>query len=148
MSISAHARPGKLARYSAAAAAVAAFAVAAAGCGKQEITQARLERDFAATYANLTAVRRDLLGQRRVPTRVDVSCGRENPNVPDAGTGEWRCVARPLTPVGSPSSYEVEVLATACWKALLRGFRDTTVRDRNGRTVPDPLYGFDGCLSV
>lgn len=130
-------------------AAVVVLLLAAAGCGRQEFTQAKLERDFARTYANLVEVERSIVGRPASAGRASASCARENPNAADAGPGEWRCRVSRSGPPSAAQEYEVELKANGCWRARRRGFRAPTIRAATtGRDVPAPTYGFDGCLAT
>lgn len=123
-------------------------ALVAAGCGRQEITRTKLEHDFRATYENLLGIKRELL-RTEIRGSAAAFCGREDPRVADAGSGEWRCRLRPAGKGVNAIEYEVEVTANGCWRATRRGFGARTVRDAaTGRVVPDPVAGFDGCLRV
>lgn len=107
-----------------------------------------LERDVGATYGNLLGIRGALI-RTEIRGSVAASCGREDPRVADAGSGEWRCRLRPAGEGVAAIEYEVEVRANGCWRATRRGFGARTVRDAaTGRVVPDPVAGFDGCLRV
>lgn len=135
--------------------AAVATAIAASGCGRVDITQARLQNDLGPTFSHLYILQQDLLGQPRInpPAQASVvACTKGSASVPDKGAGDWTCRVNWPAPDGTVRtiSYDVRVQPQGCYTAQgppsIVG--QQTLTAANGRTLPNPLYEFDGCFDT
>ncbi len=137
---------------------VLALSLGLIGCSNQDVTRPALERDISTVYGRLLIKRDQLL---RAPTpqalRVEASCYRGGPDQPDVGPGkDWRCDLHPVDTTGALAdvSYLVIARTNGCWSALVETLAATAdtvdvatmIVPSTGKSVPDPLGGFDGCL--
>jgi hypothetical protein len=139
---------------------VAALAILAGACEKQDVTKPVLDADVATVYANLQIKRDSLLGEpRRQNVLVQANCYRGGLKQPDVGAGkDWRCDVTEQDTSNEPNarSYLVIVRATGCWTALAESLSAkaetvdviTMTDPRTGADLPDPLGGFDGCVQA
>jgi hypothetical protein len=154
-------------RHPVALAAVAAMLLAAGGCGTVDITGARLQDNVGSTYLNMYVLQQRLLGRADPPVPLDSSVancakggfggggrvGRPDPTTPDRGAGDdWVCQVRWLGPNGliDTLTYDVRVQPAGCYTAQgpASVVGQQNMRAADGRTVPNPLYEFDGCLDI
>jgi hypothetical protein len=127
----------------------------AAGCGPVDVTRSRLEAQVGPTFRNMYVLQQHLLGHTElvVPARTSAaSCIKGSRSTPDSGPGDWTCQVHWPAPDGQLQtlSYDVKVQPVGCYTAqgpaLLVGAQ--YLHAVNGRTVPNPLYEFDGCLRL
>lgn len=139
----------------AAAGAAGAALLLTAGCGPVDVTRARLEAQVGPTFRNMYVLQQRLLGHTElaVPARTSVaSCIKGSASTPDQGPGDWTCQVHWPAADGrlQTLSYDVKVQPVGCYTAqgpaLLVGAQYLHAVD--GRTVPNPLYEFDGCLRL
>ena len=138
---------------------VSAIALATlAGCSNQDVTAPRLETDIATVYTHLLVKRNELLAsppQQHV--QVNANCYRGGKDQPDIGPGkDWRCDLKIADETGPmrDMTYLVIARTSGCWAALVESLAATAdnidvatmVVPSTGKSVPDPLGGFDGCL--
>jgi ABC-2 type transport system permease protein len=125
----------------------------AAGCGGSAITEDRVERALAATFANLVPEQLARMGLARVSAsslRVAASCYRRAGG--RAGAGEWACTVVWAGPNGATlrDNFEVSVGSNGCYTAALGATESQlggpTVTGRDGQPIRNLLYGFDGCF--
>ncbi|GLY84994.1 hypothetical protein [Actinoallomurus iriomotensis] len=132
----------------------AALLAASAGCGTVDITRAKLQDDVGPTYRNMYVLQHRLLGQDAdAPAQLATAdCAKGGPETPDEGPGDdWTCqVYWPVNGTLQTLSYEVQVKATGCYTAQGPAYNvgRQDLHDPDGRTVPNPLYAFDGCLNT
>jgi hypothetical protein len=139
----------------AASAAVAAVAVLA-GCGPVDITRAKLQADFGPTFRNMYVLQQHLLGNTplTVPARTSkASCSKGGTGTADQGPGDnWVCLVDWPAPDGHIEGlgYEVSVKPEGCYTAQgpATYVGQQTMRAADGRSVPNPLFEFYGCLNT
>lgn len=148
-------------RRAAGAVGVSLVALAAAagltGCAGTGITRARLQSSVARTFANLWVLQQQAQGHAALPAgslRSQAICTRTSPGTPDVGPGnDWVCnlawlAAGPSTAV--TAVYDLSVKPDGCYTADGDGTpsldEQPTIIDRRGRSVPNPLWQFDGCF--
>lgn len=137
-------------------AAVGLGGVAIATSKGTAITRPRLERSVATSFDNVYSQQAALLGHKGVTPssmRTKIMCDK-GPGVPQSGPGTgWNCLASwhdPSVPMPSTGygKLEVSVHTNGCYTvgapSTLVGYQ--TITDKNGRTVNNPAYEFDGCL--
>jgi hypothetical protein len=129
--------------------------LAAAGCGPVDVTKTRLEAQVGPEFQNMYVLQQHLLGHTElvVPPRTSTAtCLKGSTSTPDAGPGDWTCQVHWPAPDGhlETLSYDVKVQPVGCYTAqgpaLMIGAQYLHAFD--GRTVPNPLYEFDGCLRL
>jgi hypothetical protein len=128
----------------------------AAGCGNGQITASRLQADVGPTFRNMYVLQQHWLGHDDPYTRGDTGtavCTKGGPNMPDVGPGDdWVCLVHWPSPSGitEPISYDVQVQAGGCYTAdgPATTIGQQTMQAADGRTVPNPLYAFDGCIDI
>lgn len=129
--------------------------LATAGCGSVDVTRSRLEAQVGPTFRNMYVLQQHLLGHTElvVPARTSAaSCLKGSRSTPDSGPGDWTCQVHWPAPDGQSQtlSYDVKVQPVGCYTAqgpaLIVGAQYLHAVD--GRTVPNPLYEFDGCLRL
>lgn len=136
----------------AALATVAVAAVALAGC-TPDVTRQRLEADIAISYSHQLDLFRTYRGKPAAHLRPGAECHRSGQHRGDQGPGSWSCRMTYRDPdTGRPAAVReiVPVGGDTCYQALNPDFSGRpTLRDaRTRRTVPNPLFQFDGCLNV
>ena len=131
--------------------AVAAGALATAGCDGTGVTAQRLQRSLAPTFARLYVQQQLTLGNPRPDPRV-----KGTPSDVQQGAGnDWLCAvsflaAGPGTEV--TASYVVDMHTDGCYAAdgdgpaSLNGSR--TITGPGYRQVPNPLWLIDGCFDI
>ena len=137
---------------------VLALSFALTGCSNQDVTRPALERDVSTVYGRLL-IKRDQTLSAPIPQglHVDATCYRGGPDQPDIGPGkDWRCDLHPVDTTGALAdvSYLVIARTNGCWSALVETLAATAatvdvatmIVPSTGKSVPDPLGGFDGCL--
>jgi len=138
---------------------VVALAVAATlgGCATDGgITRGRLQAAVGPTFQRMYLLQQSIEGHQDPYTRPDTSvasCTRGGPSTPDDGPGaDWICVVHWPSPSGitEPVAYDVSVQPGGCYTA--EGPATTvgqqTIPDGGGKSVPNPLLAFDGCLRI
>jgi hypothetical protein len=126
------------------------------GCGTDRITAASLQANLGPTFRNMYVLQQHWMGHDDPYTRADTSvavCTKGGPSEPDVGPGDdWLCVVHWPSPSGitEPISYDVRVQAGGCYTAdgPATTIGQQTMPTADGRTVPNPLYEFDGCLNI
>jgi hypothetical protein len=134
----------------------AAVVLTAAGCGNAGITRAGLQADVGPTFLHMYRLQQQWEGHDDPFTTADTavaSCTKGGPSTPDSGPGDdWVCVVHWPSPSGitEPISYDVRVQPGGCYTAdgPATTIGQQTMQTSDGRTVPNPLYEFDGCLNV
>jgi hypothetical protein len=123
------------------------------GCGSGGVTSNRIEDAVATTFANLISVQRTIVGMSPMDAaelRTSASCHKIGPG-DNRGPGEWKCV---LTSPGPGSlfrdTYDLSVTTDGCYTARSDGSHmgGPTLPTRNGETVTNLLYVFDGCFDT
>ena len=143
---------------------VAWFALAVtAACGPSPITTERLERSVGPTFNNLVRAQLDRMGFtpptagglaviaacQKVATGSGTAGSFEN-----RGSGEWQCAIDWHTANGQTlrDTYDLAVGADGCYAATIDGAESQvggpTVQTRDGRTVRNLLYTFEGCFDT
>jgi hypothetical protein len=128
----------------------------ASGCAGGGITRAGLQSDVGPTFRNLYVLQQQWLGHSDQDTTPDTSlasCTKGGASTPDSGPGDdWVCVVHWPSPSGitEPIAYDVRVAANGCYTAdgPASTIGQQTMQTTDGRTVPNPLYAFDGCLNL
>jgi hypothetical protein len=127
-----------------------------AGCASTGITATRLERALGPTFANLIQTQGTLLGLAPVDVpalHVSAACHRIGPGTDDKGGGDWLCTVQ-WSPPGYRGvwhdSYDVSVTNDGCYTATADGeeghLGGPRIARRDGATVTNLLYAFDGCF--
>ncbi len=148
-----HRTPGR--RFAGALAVSAALALSA--CGPSPITEDRIERAIAPTFANLVHLQISRVGLPPLPAsdiRVTASCTRLTPGDSRAGAGDWACAlvwAGPNTR-SVQDRYEVSVTPDGCYTATVDAAEaqlgGPTFTTPDGRTLRNLLYAFEGCFQT
>jgi hypothetical protein len=126
-------------------------------CSNQDVTRSALQADVSTVYARLHQKRQQLQGAPTTEVRVAATCYRGGPDQPDIGPGkDWRCDLKPSDSNGQlpDVTYLVNARTNGCWAALIETLAATAdnvdvatmIDPRTGKSVTDPLGGFDGCL--
>jgi hypothetical protein len=139
-------------------AALATGACALCGCGSTEITSTRLERALAPTFANLIETQESMLGKPPLDVsslRASATCTRIGPGTATSGGGDWQCTVAWFAPGRRGAlfdSYELSVTTDGCYTATSDGqdghLGGPRLTLRNGTTVTNLLYAFDGCFDT
>jgi hypothetical protein len=136
--------------------AVGLGSIAVATSSGSTITQPRLDRSVATSFANAYSQEAVLIGHRGIsPSSLHAKtmCDK-GPGLPQNGPGTgWICLTSwtdpnvPMPPTGY-GKLEVSVHSNGCYTvsspSTLIGYQ--TINDSRGRTVNNPAYEFDGCL--
>jgi hypothetical protein len=120
------------------------------GC-TPDTTRERVEHDVATTFAHSYVQSEQVQGHPERPATVDATeCHSGLNKKADAGPGSWHCTVSWVDPTGGKhdDGYVVLIDALGCYQAFSDEERDATVTATDGRTVPDPRVGFDGCYDV
>jgi hypothetical protein len=142
------------------AAAVVALLVAAALSQRSGgVTRSKIEDAVAPTFANLVDVQVSRLGAPRVEAaslHAYAQCQKVGATREAHGAGDWTCsigwyVRGQMTgPVHD--KYDLSVTSDGCYTATADGTEahvgGPTVTARDGSTVGNLLYAFDGCFDV
>jgi hypothetical protein len=137
-------------------AAGAVLSLAIGGCSNGTITAADLQADIGPLFRNMYVLQQQWLGHDIAYTTADTSvasCTKGGVSTPDVGPGDdWVCVVHWPSPSGitEPIAYDVSVQSGGCYTASgpATTIGQQTMQTSNGRTVPNPLYAFDGCLDL
>ena len=130
--------------------------VALYGCGSRGVTPAGLEKAFAPTFANLVHVQESMLGLPAVDAsllQATATCRRVGPGSHDAGGGSWKCTVEWSIPgQRGPvhDSYDLSVSMDGCYAATVdeAHLGGPTLKKRDGSSVINLLYAFDGCFDA
>jgi hypothetical protein len=123
------------------------------GCGQSPITQARIERALAPTFAKLVHHQVEWLDLPAVETddlAVTASCRKlAEKNV---GSGEWSCILDWKSPDRQTlrDTYDLFIGTDGCYMATVSGenLGGPTLKASDGRDVRNLLYAFDGCFDT
>jgi ABC-2 type transport system permease protein len=147
---------GRQLRVLAIAVALIALLGVVSNLGPTSITDSKLDRSIALTFANLTALQQTDLG-RHVPagSHLDDSaiCSRQGVKHPYRGPGDnWLCdvyVPKLLNGV-TEVNYDVAVKPNGCYTAdgPESFIGPLTIHRRNGPPIVNPLFRFSGCFEV
>jgi hypothetical protein len=126
--------------------------VALIGRGGSDVTKARLEHAIAPTFANLYVQRANILDESGITITsiaASASCDRGGPTVRDVGPGsDWICQIAFHDDHGQTQNGKFEVQAKADATYVAGGpsklVGQATLTDKAGRTVPNPVFEFDG----
>jgi ABC-2 type transport system permease protein len=135
---------------------LAALTVGACGCNSTGVTATKVERALAATFANLVQTQGVTLGVAPVDVpsvRATASCHRVGPGTEARGPGDWLCSIQ-WSPPGYRGtwrdSYDLSVSSDGCYTATADGeeghLGGPRLTRRDGSTVTNLLYAFDGCF--
>jgi len=146
---------------------LAGIALLATGCGTSGITGASLAANVGPTFRNMYRLQQRLLGDADQSTADNAwaRCFRGGAVKPGAtavpgstrnsgsgaGTG-WTCLVHWPAPDGHTQTlgYELSVQPNGCYTAQgpsgYVGQQD--IRTPEGKTVTNPLFEFDGCLTI
>jgi hypothetical protein len=142
-----------------ASAAVALLVAAALHPRSGGVTQSKVEDAVASTFANLVEVQVSRLGAPRVEAaslHAYAQCLKVGPTREARGAGEWTCnigwYVRGQTMGPVHDKYDLSVTSDGCYTATADGTEahvgGPTVTARDGSTVGNLLYAFDGCFDV
>jgi hypothetical protein len=130
--------------------------VVASGCGSGGVTAGRIEKAVGATFANLIQVEEAMLELPPVDAaalRVAASCTKIDPANRAGGPGEYKCTLSWYAPGQRRSlrdAYDVSVTTDGCYTAKVDGeeahLGGPTITRRDGRTIANVVYAFDGCF--
>jgi ABC-2 type transport system permease protein len=133
-------------------------AVWTAGCGSSPITQGRIERALASTFANLVHLQVSWMGLPAIaPLELDVtaSCRKvaaDGTTPGSAGGGDWTCAVNWNGPDRRVvrDLYDLFVTTDGCYTATVEGeaLARPTLNTADGRTVKNLLYVFEGCFDT
>jgi hypothetical protein len=133
----------------------AASILALAACASP-ITEARIERAIAPTFANLVHLQISSIGLPSLPTSsiaVSAVC-RPSARGVQAGAGEWACTLNWHGPNQAllRDVYDVSVTPDGCYTAKAEGSEarlgGPTLVGADGKTVRNLLYVFEGCFNT
>jgi hypothetical protein len=126
-------------------------------CGPSPVTSSRIEKAIAPTFANLVHIQIARIGLAPVAApeiRVVANCRKAVPETGPGGAGDWVCVLDWYGPNRKVlrDVYDVSVATSGCYTATLEGSEaglgGPTVVTRDGATVRNLLYVFDGCFDT
>jgi len=130
--------------------------LAASGCSSSGVTATKIEEAFAPTFANLVQLQQGKLGLPYVSAhafRASATCQRLGPGASAAGSGDWKCTVSWSVPGHSSmlrDTYDLSVTPDGCYTASADGEEahvgGPTLTTRQGATVPNLVYVFDGCF--
>ena len=140
-----------------AAVVVVAVSAAVIAGGDSAVTRARLERSLPATFAHQYVAWTHLQGRNDVTVQSlhpKAMCEKGGASMPDVGPGsDWNCLMSwhdpevPMPPEGY-GKFELNVHTNDCYTVgapgKLTGVQ--TMTDKDGKTVNNPVYEFDGCF--
>jgi ABC-2 type transport system permease protein len=130
-----------------------AAAVMLGGCNNSPITQERIERALASTFANLVETQVSWVGLPSM-TATEVGASARCRKLPGggAGAGEWVCTVIWMGPGGQSvrDAYDLFVATDGCYMASLSGesLGGPVLKTRDGKDVRNLLYAFDGCFDT
>ena len=136
---------------------IGAVSAAVIAGGDSAVTKARLERSVPTTFSRQYVAWTHLQGRHDVTLQsmqAKAMCEKGGASTPDVGPGsDWNCLVSwkdpevPMPPEGY-GKLELNVHTNDCYtagsSAKLTGVQ--TMTDKNGRTVNNPVYEFDGCF--
>lgn len=136
---------------------IGAVSAAVIAGGDSAVTRARLERSVPQTFSRQYVAWTHLQGRHDVTVQsmhAKAMCEKGDASTPDIGPGsDWNCLVswddpeNPMPPEGY-GKLELNVHTNDCYTAAssakLTGVQMMT--DKNGRTVSNPVYEFDGCF--
>jgi ABC-2 type transport system permease protein len=128
------------------------------GCGSGGIAADRVENAVKSTFSNLIHLQRSMLGVPPIEPsalRSYVTCHRVGPGADVRGAGNWRCTVAWSYP-GSRGplrdTYELSVTMDGCYTATADAAEGhiggQTIKARDGASVANLLYAFDGCFDT
>jgi hypothetical protein len=131
-----------------------ACVAALAGCGRTDVTRARLEAAIVPTFENLYVQQAAILGKPGVTaasTGAYAWCDKSGPKVADHGPGaDWICMIHFTDNAGAPQDgkFEVQVKSNSCYTAggPTKLVGNLTITDVQGNDVTNPVFEFDGCF--
>jgi ABC-2 type transport system permease protein len=135
-----------------AVAAIAAVAILG-GCSRTPITQDRIEKALAVTFANLVETQLAWVGLPSM-TATEVAASARCRKLPGggAGAGEWVCTVIWMGPGGQSvrDAYDLFIATDGCYMASLSGesLGGPILKTRDGNDVRNLLYAFDGCFDT
>jgi ABC-2 type transport system permease protein len=123
------------------------------------VTASRLEDAFAPTFANLVHLQRSILKLPeidRAVLRATAQCQKVGGTRRDAsGAGDWTCTVLWSSPgqrIPLHDAYDLSVASDGCYTATADGSEahigGPTLTGRDGATVTNLLYTFDGCFDT
>jgi hypothetical protein len=128
------------------------------GCSSGGVTASKLENAVAPTFANLVHVQELTLHANPTdPTslRVTASCDKVGAKRGGSGPGDYKCTLLWLIPgqrTPVHDGYEVSVTMDGCYTAKVDGdearMGGPTITARDGTSVTNLLYAFDGCFDA
>jgi hypothetical protein len=136
---------------------VGAVSAAVVAGGDSAVTAARLEHSVPLTFSRQYVAWTHLQGRHDVTVQsmhAKTMCEKGGASTPDVGPGsDWNCLVSwddpevPMPPEGY-AKLELNVHTNACYtagsSAKYTGVQ--TMTDKNGKTVNNPVYEFDGCF--
>lgn len=139
------------------AVAAAIIAIVASGCGNDGVTRARVEDAVEPTFANLFVLAQAQHGHREAIASMHTraQCVRGDGSAAAKGAGaDWTCNLTWTQSGGVPAgaAYSLTIQPNGCYTAEGDGpadlNRSPTIVALDGKTVTNPLWGFDGCFDV
>jgi ABC-2 type transport system permease protein len=139
-------------------AAVIALLAVAGNWGPTGVTASRLQRNFAASFNNLTLLQQRALGRAVPPgARLNIlpNCSRRGST--PKGPGDWVCTMTVVIPQPgavpfqqTPVSYDVSVQSDGCYKAQSPPafIGQQLMKVPGGQMVVNPLYTIYGCFNT
>jgi hypothetical protein len=121
-----------------------------------EITRAHLEADFASTFANLVALQVVKVGRAGDAAALHASAQCRKLSAPKErrGAGDWTCDVTWYVPARYAAlrdRYDLHVTPDGCYAAAADGEEahvgGPTITTRDGATMRNLLYAFEGCLA-
>jgi hypothetical protein len=122
------------------------------------VTGTRIEDAVAPTFANLVHVQRSILGMPSLEAsalRASAQCHKVGIAKETSGAGDWTCVVLWFTPgqrTPLRDTYDLSVTPDGCYTATADGAEahigGPTLSIRDGATLTNLLYTFDGCFDV
>jgi len=122
------------------------------------VTGRKLEEAVAPTFANLIHLQRSIL---KLPAadasalRASAQCRKVGTERNAGGAGDWTCTVSWVTPgqrTPLQDTYDVSVTADGCYTATADGAEahigGPTLTTREGATITNLLYTFEGCFDT
>jgi hypothetical protein len=122
------------------------------------VTGRRIEDAVAPTFANLIHVQRAILGLPAAEAstfRATAQCHKVGTTKETDGAGDWTCTVLWFTPgqrTPLHDTYDLSVTTDGCYTATADGAEahigGPTLPTREGETITNLLYTFEGCFDV